>query len=77
MGSMAITVSNNYFTHHNKWLDFSSNGEGQDNAGDSYVEDKAMQVTIAFNHFCEGLIQRMPRISMVLVSSADMATSML
>jgi hypothetical protein len=37
-------------------LDFSSNGEGQDNAGDSYVEDKAMQVTIAFNHFCEGLI---------------------
>jgi pectate lyase len=28
---------------------------------DSYVKDKAMQVTIAFNHFGEGLIQRMPR----------------
>ncbi|PWZ37099.1 putative pectate lyase P18 [Zea mays] len=77
MGSMAITVSNNYFTHHNKWLDFSCNGEGQDNAGDSYVEDKAMHVTVAFNHFCEGLIHRMPRISMVLVSSVGMATSML
>ena len=86
---------------------------------DSYVKDKAMQVTIAFNHFGEGLIQRMPRwiyelntsilnqslfvpiqqhyyalicihfllhilfcypfatISMVLVSGAGMATSML
>lgn len=28
---------------------------------DSYVRDKAMQVTIAFNHFGTGLIQRMPR----------------
>ena len=28
---------------------------------DSYVRDKAMQVTIAYNHFGEGLIQRMPR----------------
>lgn len=28
---------------------------------DSYLKDKAMQVTIAFNHFGEGLIQRMPR----------------
>ncbi|ONM37179.1 hypothetical protein ZEAMMB73_Zm00001d043186 [Zea mays] len=77
MGSMAITVSNNYFTHHNKWLDFSSNGEGQDNACDSYVEDKAMQVTIAFNHFCEGLIQRMPRHleDSVLLRSALQATT--
>ncbi|RVW68964.1 putative pectate lyase P18 [Vitis vinifera] len=29
--------------------------------GDSYTEDKNMQVTIAFNHFGEGLVQRMPR----------------
>lgn len=29
---------------------------------DSYVRDKVMQVTIAYNHFGEGLIQRMPRL---------------
>lgn len=28
---------------------------------DSYMRDKAMQVTIAYNHFGVGLIQRMPR----------------
>lgn len=28
---------------------------------DSYTKDKMMQVTIAYNHFGEGLIQRMPR----------------
>lgn len=28
---------------------------------DSYTRDKMMQVTIAYNHFGEGLIQRMPR----------------
>lgn len=28
---------------------------------DSYSRDKLMQVTIAFNHFGEGLMQRMPR----------------
>lgn len=28
---------------------------------DSYTRDKVMQVTIAYNHFGEGLIQRMPR----------------
>lgn len=28
---------------------------------DSYTRDKLMQVTIAYNHFGEGLIQRMPR----------------
>lgn len=30
-------------------------------ASDVYVEDKIMQVTVAFNHFGQGLIQRMPR----------------
>lgn len=28
---------------------------------DEYTEDKDMQVTVAFNHFGEGLVQRMPR----------------
>uniref|UniRef100_A0A3Q7GYC6 Pectate lyase n=1 Tax=Solanum lycopersicum TaxID=4081 RepID=A0A3Q7GYC6_SOLLC len=28
---------------------------------DSHVQDKNMQVTIAFNHFGEGLVQRIPR----------------
>lgn len=28
---------------------------------ESYLQDKAMQVTLAFNHFGEGLIQSMPR----------------
>jgi pectate lyase len=28
---------------------------------DDYVADKTMQATIAFNHFGEGLVQRMPR----------------
>ncbi|XP_010933171.1 probable pectate lyase 8 isoform X1 [Elaeis guineensis] len=53
MGSTAITISNNYFTHHNKVMLLGHS--------DSYKRDKAMQVTIAFNHFGEDLIQRMPR----------------
>ncbi|KAK3143147.1 hypothetical protein QOZ80_4BG0359020 [Eleusine coracana subsp. coracana] len=53
MGSTAITVSNNFFTHHNEVMLLGHS--------DSYVKDKTMQVTIAFNHFGEGLIQRMPR----------------
>ncbi|KAI3884923.1 hypothetical protein MKX03_037859 [Papaver bracteatum] len=53
MASTAITVSNNYFTHHNEVMLLGH--------ADSYTRDKVMQVTIAFNHFGEGLIQRMPR----------------
>ncbi|XP_021907425.1 probable pectate lyase 8 isoform X2 [Carica papaya] len=53
MGSTAITVSNNYFTHHNEVMLLGHS--------DSYTRDKVMQVTIAYNHFGEGLIQRMPR----------------
>ncbi|KAG6484915.1 probable pectate lyase 8 [Zingiber officinale] len=53
MGSTAITVSNSYFTHHNEVMLLGHS--------DSYERDKSMQVTIAFNHFGEGLIQRMPR----------------
>ncbi|KAG9149515.1 hypothetical protein Leryth_014293 [Lithospermum erythrorhizon] len=53
MGSTAITISNNFFTHHNEVILLGHS--------DNYVRDKVMQVTIAFNHFGEGLIQRMPR----------------
>ncbi|CAA0825731.1 Probable pectate lyase 15 [Striga hermonthica] len=53
MGSTAITISNNYFTHHNEVMLLGHS--------DSYTRDKVMQVTIAYNHFGEGLIQRMPR----------------
>ncbi|KAI4365735.1 hypothetical protein MLD38_021698 [Melastoma candidum] len=53
MASTAITITNNYFTHHNEAMLLGHS--------DSYVRDKIMQVTIAYNHFGEGLIQRMPR----------------
>ncbi|KAI4374389.1 hypothetical protein MLD38_012391 [Melastoma candidum] len=53
LASTAITISNNYFTHHNEVMLLGHS--------DSYVRDKIMQVTIAYNHFGEGLIQRMPR----------------
>ncbi|KAJ6431048.1 hypothetical protein OIU84_018532 [Salix udensis] len=52
-GSTAITISNNFFTHHDKVMLLGHS--------DSYKQDKNMQVTIAFNHFGEGLVQRMPR----------------
>ncbi|XP_051127572.1 probable pectate lyase 8 [Andrographis paniculata] len=53
MGSTAITISNNHFSHHNEVMLLGHS--------DSYTKDKRMQVTIAYNHFGEGLIQRMPR----------------
>ncbi|KFK34736.1 hypothetical protein AALP_AA5G186200 [Arabis alpina] len=53
MGSTAITISNNYFSHHDEVMLL-----GHD---DSYAQDDGMQVTIAFNHFGQGLVQRMPR----------------
>lgn len=52
-GSTAITISNNYFTHHDKVMLLGHS--------DSFTQDKGMQVTVAFNHFGEGLVQRMPR----------------
>ncbi|CAI9758556.1 unnamed protein product [Fraxinus pennsylvanica] len=52
-GSTAITISNNYFTHHDKVMLLGHS--------DAYTQDKNMQVTVAFNHFGEGLVQRMPR----------------
>jgi pectate lyase len=53
MGSTTITISNNYFSHHNEVMLLGHN--------DSYVQDVILQVMIAFNYFGEGIIQRMPR----------------
>ncbi|KAJ8749877.1 hypothetical protein K2173_013792 [Erythroxylum novogranatense] len=52
-GSTAITISNCHFTHHNDAILLG--------AHDSYAGDEKMQVTLAFNHFGQGLVQRMPR----------------
>ena len=57
-GATAITISNNYFTHHDKVMLLGHS--------DSFTQDKNMQVTIAFNHFGEGLVQRMPRYYYIL-----------
>ncbi|GLJ17508.1 hypothetical protein SUGI_0304520 [Cryptomeria japonica] len=52
-GSTAITISNNFFTHHDKVMLLGHS--------DAYSEDVKMQVTVTFNHFGKGLVQRMPR----------------
>ncbi|XP_043703668.1 pectate lyase-like [Telopea speciosissima] len=54
MSSTAITISNNHFTTHNEAMLFG--------ASDSYSADEKMQITVAFNHFGTGLVQRMPRV---------------
>ncbi|KAH1246331.1 putative pectate lyase P59 [Glycine max] len=51
--STVVTISNRHFTKHKDVLLFGVN--------DSYSGDKIMQVSLAFNHFGKGLIQRMPR----------------
>ncbi|KAF7045560.1 hypothetical protein CFC21_054655 [Triticum aestivum] len=52
-GSTAVTISNSHFTKHDHVMLFgASNAEEQ---------DRMMQVTVAFNHFGKGLVQRMPR----------------
>ncbi|KAJ6407501.1 hypothetical protein OIU84_010900 [Salix udensis] len=53
MGSTGITISNNFFSHHNEVMLLGHS--------DEYLPDSGMQVTIAFNHFGEELVQRMPR----------------
>lgn len=52
-GSTAVTISNCHMTKHNDVMLFG--------ASDQYDKDKIMQITVAFNHFGQGLIQRMPR----------------
>ncbi|GAA0149412.1 lyase [Lithospermum erythrorhizon] len=53
-GSTAITVSNGHYTDHNDVMLFG--------ASDNFSGDEKLQVTVAFNHYGQGLIQRMPRI---------------
>ncbi|XWS48063.1 hypothetical protein CRYUN_Cryun13aG0040200 [Craigia yunnanensis] len=52
--STAITISNCHLTNHNDVMLLGGN--------DGYSDDKVMQVTVAFNHFGQGLVQRMPRV---------------
>lgn len=52
-GSSAVTISNNAFSNHDKVMLL-----GHD---DSYEADTNMRVTVAFNRFGPGLVQRMPR----------------
>ncbi|KAG8383111.1 hypothetical protein BUALT_Bualt05G0150800 [Buddleja alternifolia] len=52
-GSTAITISNCKFNNHNDVMLLGAN--------DSTSKDAIMQVTVAFNRFGKGLIQRMPR----------------
>ncbi|XP_074588001.1 pectate lyase-like isoform X2 [Curcuma longa] len=52
-GSTAVTISNCHFTRHNDVMLLG--------ASDSYADDARMQVTVAYNHFGRGLVQRMPR----------------
>ncbi|XAR50086.1 Pectate lyase [Bertholletia excelsa] len=59
MGSTGITISNCHFTHHNDVMLLG--------AHNTDMQDKMMQVTLAFNHFGKGLVQRMPRIRLGLV----------
>ena len=51
--SSLVTISNNYFSDHDKVMLLGHS--------DSYSADTAMKVTVAFNHFGTGLVQRMPR----------------
>ncbi|WCJ20210.1 Pectin lyase-like superfamily protein [Euphorbia peplus] len=52
--STSVTISNNYFAQHDKVMLLGHN--------DGFAADKVMKVTIAFNHFGTGLIERMPRV---------------
>ncbi|KAL2339217.1 hypothetical protein Fmac_013663 [Flemingia macrophylla] len=52
--STAITISNNYFTQHDKVMLLGHN--------DEYTADQIMKVTIVFNQFASGLTERMPRV---------------
>ncbi|XP_047951064.1 probable pectate lyase P59 [Salvia hispanica] len=52
-GSTAVTISNCHLTDHDKTILFGSD--------DNYKDDVKMQGTVAFNHFGQKLVQRMPR----------------
>ncbi|XP_077222811.1 putative pectate lyase 22 isoform X2 [Tasmannia lanceolata] len=52
-GSKSITISNNYMDEHDEAMLMGHS--------DEFEKDKDMHVTIAFNYFGEGLVQRIPR----------------
>ncbi|KAF0917187.1 hypothetical protein E2562_016978 [Oryza meyeriana var. granulata] len=52
-GSTGVTISSCHLTNHNDVMLFGANN--------LYPQDKVMQVTVVFNHFGWGLVQRMPR----------------
>ncbi|XP_031374581.1 probable pectate lyase 5 isoform X2 [Punica granatum] len=52
-GSTAVTISNSFFSHHEKVMLLGHS--------DDFTADSGMQVTVAFNHFGEDLVERMPR----------------
>ncbi|KAF3451747.1 hypothetical protein FNV43_RR07843 [Rhamnella rubrinervis] len=52
--STSVTISNNYFSQHDKVMLLGHN--------DKYSADKIMRVTVVFNRFGAGLIERMPRV---------------
>ncbi|KAL3614978.1 hypothetical protein CASFOL_040639 [Castilleja foliolosa] len=52
--SSFVTVSNNYFTQHDKVMLL---GHRDDN-----IADRIMKVTVVYNHFGPGLVQRLPRV---------------
>ncbi|CAN1262488.1 Probable pectate lyase 3 [Linum perenne] len=54
MKSTAVTISNCHFTKHNDVMLVG--------ASDTESGDKVIQLTLAFNHFGRGLVQRMPRL---------------
>ncbi|KAK8664893.1 hypothetical protein V6N13_084664 [Hibiscus sabdariffa] len=52
--STAVTISNNYFSQHDKVMLLGHS--------DEFTANKVMKVTVVFNRFGEGLIERMPRV---------------
>ncbi|KAH9304074.1 hypothetical protein KI387_008478, partial [Taxus chinensis] len=52
LASTAVTVSNNRFSCHDKVMLLGHS--------DDYTADKDMRVTVVFNHFGPGLLERMP-----------------
>ncbi|KAJ4976455.1 hypothetical protein NE237_001561 [Protea cynaroides] len=52
--STAITISNNYYTQHNKVMLCGHN--------DAFTADRIMKVTVIYNYFGPGCVQRMPRV---------------
>jgi pectate lyase len=51
--SSLVTISNNYFSDHDKVMLLGHS--------DAFPADSSMKVTVAFNRFGPGLVQRMPR----------------